>query len=257
MDRDEKLNRILKAIEDMHLELDALKSEVEYLRSSDPATEPKSTSTPKAAAKNVNLSTEPKIEEVTPPKIIPKKEKEPPPPPPPPKAKPEPEPSTFNLEEYIGGNILAKIGIFILILGLGIFVKYAVDHNLISPLGRMILSYSAGLLLIFLSYYLKSKYLSFSAVLLSGGVATLYFTTYIGHNFFLLIPQGLAFLLMFLCTAFTVYQARLYSQEIIGIVGLVGAYAVPILIGKEGGNVNVLFIYISIVNGGMLLVARQ
>ncbi len=158
-------------------------------------------------------------------------------------------------EDFIGGNLISKIGVLILIIGLGIFVKYAIDENLISPLGRLLLAYGAGAALIGLSYWLKPKYKSYSAVLLSGGVATLYFTTFIGNTIFGLLPQGVTFGLMFICTVYTIYEAIRYDEEIIGIVGLVGAYCVPILLSDGGGKVAVLFGYMSLLNVGVLVLA--
>lgn len=161
----------------------------------------------------------------------------------------------FNIENFIGGNVLSKLGVLILIIGVGVFLKYAIDHNLISPLGRLILAYVAGGALIGVSYYLKAKYHTYSAVLFSGGAATAYFTTYIGYVFLEVVPQGMAFPLMLLITVYTVYESTRFDEEIIGIIGLVGAYAVPPLIGNGGGNVAVFFTYISIINVGVLILA--
>jgi uncharacterized membrane protein len=161
----------------------------------------------------------------------------------------------FNFEDFIGGNVLSKLGILILIIGVGVFVNYAIEHNLISPLGRVALAYLAGAVLIGVAYWLKDKYLAYSAVLMSGGIATLYFTTYFGYSFLGLMPQLVAFVLMFGCTVFGVYQAIQYKQEVIGIIGLVGGYAVPIMIGKGGGNPAILWAYMSIINVGVMLLA--
>ncbi|WP_299460478.1 DUF2339 domain-containing protein [uncultured Microscilla sp.] len=168
---------------------------------------------------------------------------------------PKPEKEPFNIENFIGGNVLSKLGILILIIGVGVFLKYAIDRNLISPLGRLILAYTAGAGLIGLSYYLKAKYHAYSAVLFSGGTATVYFTTYIGYVFLQVLPQGVAFPLMLLATVYTVYQSTRFDEEIIGIIGLVGAYAIPPLIGNGGGNAAVFFSYICIINIGVLVLA--
>src|SRR5262249_40953991 len=53
---------------------------------------------------------------------------------PPPKAVREKTP----IEEFIGTNLLNKIGIIILVLGISYGVKYSIDHNLINPLTRVI-----------------------------------------------------------------------------------------------------------------------
>jgi uncharacterized membrane protein len=164
-------------------------------------------------------------------------------------------PSFFNLEDYIGGNIISKLGIFILILGVGFFVNYAIEHNLISPWGRVGLAYLAGGILIGLGYWLKPSYRAYSAVLLSGGIAILYFSTFLGYHFFGLIPQGLAFALMLALTIYTVWEATKYDEEIIGIIGLVGAYAVPFLLSNGSGRGEILFAYITLINAGVLVLA--
>lgn len=65
-----------------------------------------------------------------------------------------------------------------LVLGIGYGLKYSIDHDLLNPLTRIILGYLAGAILIGLAFWLKRQYATFSAVLLSGGMAALYFITY-------------------------------------------------------------------------------
>ncbi len=159
------------------------------------------------------------------------------------------------LEEFIGTNLLNKIGIVILVLGISYGVKYSIDHNLIDPITRVVLGYLSGLILIGVAIKLKVNYKTFSAVLLSGGMASLYFITYAAYDFYDLFPLGLAFTLMVLFTAFTVYAAMVYDQKVIAIFGLVGAYGVPFLLSDGSGKVAVLFSYITIVNLGILMLA--
>ncbi len=162
-----------------------------------------------------------------------------------------------SLESFIGGNLINKIGILVLVIGVGIFVKYAIDNNLLGPVGRIICGYLAGLGLVGLAYRLKTNYLAYSAVLLSGGVATLYFTTYFAYDFYHLLPHLFAFALMVGVTGFTIYAAAAYNQQVIGVIGLVGAYAVPMLLSQHTGKVEVLFTYIAIINIGIAILAYQ
>lgn len=161
------------------------------------------------------------------------------------------------IEEFIGTNLLNKIGIAVLVIGLGIGVKYSIDHQLINPLTRIILGYIAGIVLIALAMRLKPnpKYVTFSAVLLSGGMATLYFMTFAAYGIYELIPQILAFMMMVIFTAFTVFAAIQYNMQVIAIIGLVGAYAVPFLLSDGSGRVVILFSYISIINIGILILS--
>jgi len=63
-----------------------------------------------------------------------------------------------NLEKFIGENLLNKIGILITIIGVAIGTKYAIDHQLISPLTRIVLAYLVGLGLLGVAFKLRSKY---------------------------------------------------------------------------------------------------
>ena len=146
-----------------------------------------------------------------------------------------------NLEKIIGENLISKIGIAILVLGVGIGTKYAIEHELISPLTRIILGYLVGLGLLGFAMKLKKKYDNFSAVLLSGAMAILYFITFAAYNFFGLLPQTLTFVLMVVFTVFTVVASLNYNKQVIAHIGLVGAYAVPFLLsdGSEIGRAHV------------------
>src|SRR5687767_2952669 len=83
-----------------------------------------------------------------------------------------------SLENFIGLRLIQFIGIIVLVIGLSIGVKYAIDRNLISEFMRILLAYAAGFILYIISIRLKRKYEVFSALLFSGGMASLYFTTY-------------------------------------------------------------------------------
>lgn len=158
-------------------------------------------------------------------------------------------------EKFVGENLINKIGIAILVIGVGIGAKYAMDNELISPLTRIVLGYLAGLGLLATAFKLRKNYENFSAVLLSGAMAVLYFITYFGYSLYALIPLTLAFVLMVALTVFTVTAAISYKQQIIAIIGLVGAYAVPFLLSTGSGNVLILFSYMTIINIGILVVS--
>lgn len=161
----------------------------------------------------------------------------------------------FDWEKYIGENLINKIGIAILIIGVAIGTKYSIEHDLISPLTRVILGYIVGLALLGIGMKLKKEYENFSAVLVSGAMAILYFMTYAAYSFYDLFPQIMAFILMVLWTLFTVIAAFNYNKQIIALIGLVGAYAVPFLLSESSGNITVLFSYMAIINIGILVIA--
>lgn len=157
-----------------------------------------------------------------------------------------------NVEDFIGTNLISKVGILITIIGIFIGAKYAIDKELISPFMRIILGYLAGASLIFTAVKLKAKYLNFSAVLMGGGLAVIYFITYTSYSFYQLVPQAMAFGLMVLITISAVAISLWYNQKIIAILGQVAAYALPFLLSDGSGKTFILFAYVSIINVGLI-----
>jgi uncharacterized membrane protein len=160
-----------------------------------------------------------------------------------------------DLEKFIGENLINKIGIAVTVIGVAIGAKYSIEHQLISPVMRIILGYLVGLTLVGFGLKLKKNYEKYSAVLVSGAIAIMYFITYAAFTFYGLIPQAFAFVLMVFFTAFTVIAALNYNQQVIAHIGLVGAYAVPFLLSEGSSNVGILFSYMAIINIGILTIA--
>jgi uncharacterized membrane protein len=162
-----------------------------------------------------------------------------------------------NVEKFLGENLINKVGIVILLLGVGWGVKYSIDNQLISPLARVIMGYIASAGLFGLAYYLKTKYENYSAVLLSGSLAMMYFITYFAFSSYGIFGRIPAFALMLVFTIVTVAESLRYNRVIIAHIGLVGAYAVPFLLSDGSGNIKVLFSYMAIINAGILFIALK
>lgn len=160
-----------------------------------------------------------------------------------------------GLEEIVGKNLFSLLGIIITIIGVGIGAKYAIDRDLISPTTRIVLGYAFAAAMFGIAVWLKSKYLNFSAVLISGALAMMYFLTFFAYSFYGLFPQTAAFTLMLVITAVTVAAAINYNRQVIAHIGLVGAYAVPFLLSEDSGRADILFGYMAIINFGILIIS--
>lgn len=167
----------------------------------------------------------------------------------------QPQEKNTNLEKFIGENLINKIGIAITIVGVFIGVKYSIDHDLISPLTRILLGYLAGSILLLFGIRLKKSYENYSAVLVSGSMAVFYFITYAAYTFYALFPQLAAFAILVAITVLTVAAALKYNKVVIALIGQVGAYAIPFLLSNDSGNAWVLFSYMAIINAGVLVIA--
>jgi uncharacterized membrane protein len=234
-----RLEDLLRKQEDFQKEIDELRTEIVNLKSTK---EPRLVEEKQITPEGKPLKEEPvrKPEEA---------EKMPVP------AMKKPSRTESDIEKFIGENLINKIGIVITVIGVFIGAKYAIDHDLISPLTRIILAYLVGIGLLGFAIKLKKKYENFSAVLLSGALATLYFVTYIAYNFYDLIPQAVTFIVMVFFTIFAIIAAIHYNKQVIAHIGLVGAYAIPFLLSEDTGRAAILFSYMTIVNIGILVIA--
>lgn len=160
-----------------------------------------------------------------------------------------------DLEKFIGENLFNKIGIVVLVLGIGFFLKYAIDKDWINEIGRVSIGFLCGGLLIGLAHRLRKSFATFSSVLVGGGVAILYFTVAIGFHQYQLFSQALAFILTILITGFTVLLSLSYDRKQLALFAILGGFSAPFMVSNGEGNYIVLFTYILILNIGMLILA--
>lgn len=160
-----------------------------------------------------------------------------------------------DLEKFIGENLISKIGIAILVLAIGYFVKYAIDQDWIGPVTRVAIGILCGGILVALAHHFRNTYRSFSSVLAGGGMAVFYFTITLAFQQFHLFSQTTAFIIMIVITAFAATLALLYDKQELAIIALIGGFAAPFLISTGGGNYKVLFTYLIILNSGLLVIA--
>jgi uncharacterized membrane protein len=83
----------------------------------------------------------------------------------------------------------------------------------------------AGIVLYLLSWRLRKKYQLFSAILFSGAMASLYFTTYATFVYYGFFSFAITFLLMIGLTAYTAFEAIRDSRQEIAVLGMVGRMA--------------------------------
>lgn len=160
-----------------------------------------------------------------------------------------------DLEKFIGENLANKIGIGILVLGIGFFVKYAIDQDWINEIGRVAIGITAGGILLGVAHRMRKTFVAFSSVLVGGGIAVLYLTIAIAFHEYGIFSQTAAFILMLVITAFTVVLSIGYNRMELAILSILGGFASPFMVSTGEGNYVVLFTYILILDSGMLALA--
>lgn len=180
----------------------------------------------------------------------------------PPPASPKPAPEIISkpkqptdFEKFIGENLISKLGIIILVLGIGFFVKYAIDQEWIGVYGRTAIGLITGGLLISLAHYLRKSYKTFSSLLTGGGFAIFYVTIAISYHQYHIFSKEAAFTIMVFITIFSVMLSLAYDKKELAIFSQLGGYAAPFMVSTGEGNYVILFSYVLILNTGLLILA--
>ena len=156
-----------------------------------------------------------------------------------------------NYEKFIGENLFGKIGILIFVIGVGFFVKYAIDKNWINETFRTVLGFLTGAALLFVAERLQKKYRTFSSLLAGGAFAVFYLTVAIAFHYYHIFSQTVAFIILIAITVFMSVLSVIYDRRELAIIALVGGFLAPFIVSGGEGSYQVLFTYVSILNLGM------
>lgn len=157
--------------------------------------------------------------------------------------------------DFLKQNTLTIIGIFTLVLGIGYFVKYAIDKNWIGETARAGIGFCTGAGIIIIGHFLRKNYIAFASIITGGGIAVLYFTATIAFREYHLFTQNTAFVITALITAVSIILSYYYKSEVLIIFSLIGGFSAPLMISTGQSNYPFLFIYLTLLNIGMLVVS--
>jgi hypothetical protein len=254
-----KVNSAKRGVDNLATRLSSLENEVRNLgRHTTPAPEPE-------AAVAVAQGAPPSIPIITPPLIV--QEKKSVPPPIPKRFVEETGPQItaparppINWEQFMGAKLFAWIGGLALFLGVAFFVKYSFEQNLISPELRIAIGFVVGASLVIGGLLLKRKENAVTAqTLCATGILVLYAVTfacrgYYHFAFFGLIPT---FLLMTLITAVAFLLAVRLNAMVVAVLGIAGGFVTPVLLSTGEDYPLGLFVYIALLDVGLLAVAQR
>ena len=152
-----------------------------------------------------------------------------------------------RLPIWAGGVTLAVAGVFL--------VRYSIEAGLLTPAVRVALSFLFGIALLTgaeAAYRFEDRVGDerVRQALAGAGLATLYAGFYLAGTQYGLIGQTFAFLGLAAVTALAIVLSYRFGLPS-AVLGLVGGFAAPALVGGEDANLPLLALYLALVTGGL------
>lgn len=155
-----------------------------------------------------------------------------------------------NWMVWLGGLSVALAGIFM--------VSHSISAGLIGPVQQFLLALTTGLALHAGAEFLRRRHMSTDqvfAALAGGGSITLYAALLAGVHHYQLISPVVGLIMLAAVSLATMVLALVHGP-LLAIMGLSGAYIVPLLMGGEGGSVAFVLSYSFVITLSSLLLMR-
>ncbi len=158
---------------------------------------------------------------------------------------------------FTTGNVPVKVGVVVVLFGVGFFIKYAIDNELFQfPVWARLAALALfGLAMFGVGWRLREKREVYALSLQGGGLGILYLTTYAAFEFYALLPATVAFGAMVTVTVAAGIVAVLQNSRTLIVLGLAGGFLAPLLAATETGNHVALFSYYAVLNTAILTIA--
>lgn len=162
-----------------------------------------------------------------------------------------------NIEKLIGENLFSKLGILILVIGIGFFVKFAIDNEWLGEVGRTVLGLTVGAALCTLSFFLRRNYRTFSSILAGGGFATCFVTVAIAYNIYSLFTATWAFGILAALTTAMIAIAMCFDRRELALTAIIGGFVAPFLANSGEGSIAVLMGYVAILDAATFAITLR
>ncbi len=166
-----------------------------------------------------------------------------------------PDPFALLKSLIFGGNTVVRVGVIILLFGVGFLVKYGAEHGMFPIELRLIATVILGMGLLVVGFRLRTKRAAYAVSLQGGGIGTIYLVTFAALKIYDLIPHGAALAVFVVLALATAFLAIVQDALALAVLGVLGGFMAPILASNNSGNFVALFTYYAILNAGILAIS--
>jgi len=177
----------------------------------------------------------------------------------------KPETRPFDVESLVGGRWSVLLGGLALALGVVFLVKYSIEEGLLGPGPRTVLGGLFSALLLGAGEWLRRSDRDFDlpvyakadvpGILTGAGVIGAFATLYAAHALYGFIGPAFAFIALSVVGIAALLLSSIHGPKL-AAVGVLGAYATPLLVASNEPNPIALAIHVLIVTAVVMAIAH-
>ena len=153
------------------------------------------------------------------------------------------------------GNLVAKLGLVILFIGVGFLLKYVAESVFVPIELRLAAVVAASLALLGWGWRLRKTRREIGLPVQGTAIAILMLVVFGAYHRYELMPAAFAFGMLIVLTAFTCLLADLQESPWLAAFGITGGFASPVLLSTAAGQHLPLFSYYALLNLGVFALA--
>jgi len=167
-----------------------------------------------------------------------------------------PEPGGPSLwERLVGGNLVAKVGILVLFIGVAFLLKYFYERIHIPIEMRLTALAIGAFVVLVIGWRLRESRPGYALILQGGAIGVLYLVIFGAFRLFHVLPGELAFVLLVGVAAASAALAIAQDSLTLAVVAVTGGFLAPVLASTGRGDHVMLFSYYAVLNAGIFAIA--
>src|SRR3984893_1717631 len=165
-------------------------------------------------------------------------------------------PPPCSVEVTLGQRWFLGIGVFVLLLAIGFFLKYAFDEQWIRPPVQITFGLLVGIFLIGGGEIChRRKWAGLDISFAALGLGALYLSVYAANQIYRLLPDGLTIFVVLLVSTVGLLISFLWDSRVLAVLSFLGGYLSPLLFHSDELGNWVFFGYLSALNIATTLLA--
>ena len=152
---------------------------------------------------------------------------------------------------------LIRMGILIVVLGVGFGLQLSISRGVLGPAGRVAMSFLGGAAFLLAGVWCmaREKWKMLGQGFAGGGLAMFYFAFFAAATMFKLFPVTVSFAGMIVVTLTAVVVATRFNALSLAVLALLGGYVTPVVLQTDVPNYPVLYAYLAVLAVGMTIIS--